>query len=198
VQILDSIGEDERGNVAIGLMAVEEAGNMVGHEGGEFEGLNDNRQSMLSEEVDPTECHDPLPVDHCPDEDQDLIFTTMARLSTMATAARRLVELDHLIMDPIRAMDDVRPSEMGSSLQLSGPEDELCHDAWHVFMIGKALRASVANGGNSLSPMVRAFERFLRRPLPDARKLYRRLIRPMRRACMPLGDLFSRVYEVSN
>jgi hypothetical protein len=56
---------------------------------------------MLSEEVHPTECHDPLPVDDCPEEDQDLIFTKMARLSEMATAARRLVELQRLIMDPI-------------------------------------------------------------------------------------------------
>jgi hypothetical protein len=38
---------------------------------------------------------------------------------------------------------------------------------------------------------------FVRRLRPNARKLCRRLIRPMRRACMPLGELFSRVYEVS-
>jgi hypothetical protein len=94
-------------------------------------------------------------------------------------------------------MHDLKPSEMAFSFQLSRPEDELCDDAWHVFMISKALRASGANGRNSFSPMFRAFERFLPSPLPNARKLYRRLIRSMRRACMPLRDLLSRVYEVS-
>jgi hypothetical protein len=209
VQILDSIGQDEGGNLAMTLMGVEEADHVVSQEGAlpdpegmaydgaEFEDLNHNRQSMPPEEVDPAECHDPLPVHECPDEDQDLIFTMVAHVSKMAATARQLINLQRLIMDPIRAIDDFKLSDMPSSLEWSRPEGELCHDAWQVFLISRALRAPVPTGRNSFSSMVRAFERFMPRPLPNARKLYHRLFRPMRRACIPLGDLFSCVYHVS-
>jgi hypothetical protein len=90
---------------------------------------------MLSEEVDPAECHDPLPVGECPDEDHDALLTKIAHVSKMAAAARHLIKLQRLMMDPIRAIDHFKLSEMAFSLRLSQPEGELCHDAGHVFMI---------------------------------------------------------------